>query len=122
MTINDRNNQWDLDMINDQIILHAIYAYVMILRISEDLTTMTAMVGEGKEITDWCPWAQQLILAGAKLILMDLDGSQQQILHSHAQSRLGEIKWQKNEVLNQGMIKTRPSFQVPTPCWLHRWE
>ena len=59
------------------IILHDIYAYVMKLRISEDLTTLTAMVGEGKEITDWCPWAQQVILAGAKLILMDLDGIDQ---------------------------------------------
>lgn len=28
-----------------------------VLRISEALTTVTAMVGEGKEITDWCRWA-----------------------------------------------------------------
>ena len=42
-------------------------------RISEDLTSLTAMVGEGKEITDWCPsptnsWDSW----GAKL--MDFDG------------------------------------------------
>lgn len=28
-----------------------------VLRISEALATVTAMVGEGKEITDWCRWA-----------------------------------------------------------------
>ena len=59
-------------------------------RISEELTSLTAMVGEGKEITDWCP-SQELI--GAKLMDFDGDGrdgiGKKQIRQNHPPHVLG---------------------------------